>query len=116
MSLNNPYDGSNCVAEYLVSAIPWVTSSVISSGITQFNFPSITQFITVSNVSGSNLRLGFTQNGIIGNNYYTVTTSSLFSANLRITSLFLSSSGNNSVNISAGLTTVQSKFFTLPSF
>jgi hypothetical protein len=111
MGLNNVYDGANYAAEYMVSAVPWVTASNLTSGITQFDFPTVTKFITVQNISGSDMKIGFTQNGVLGNNYYPLAVSSSLSGDFRVKSLFVSSSGISRVEILAGVTMIQTKFF-----
>jgi len=77
MSLANPYYvGLQNVGSYQVSGIPFVTSSVtapVSSGTpVQITFPSVTQRIIVENVGGEHLRVGFSSNGVKGNNYFLV--------------------------------------------
>ena len=77
MSLANPYYvGLQNVGSYQVSGIPFVTSSVtapVSSGTpVRITFPSVTQRIIVENVGGEHLRVGFSSNGVKGNNYFLV--------------------------------------------
>jgi hypothetical protein len=77
MSSGNPYYvGLQNVGSYQVSGIPFVTSSVtapVSSGTpVQITFPSVTQRIIVENVGGQHLRIGFSSNGVKGNNYFLI--------------------------------------------
>jgi hypothetical protein len=109
MSLNYAYSGANSVPEYLVSAIPWVTASVVS-GLVQYTFPQVSMFIIVKNISGANIKVGFTQNGVNGTNYFSLAQSEAFSGDFRTTSLFVSGSGN-SVNVVAGMTMIQTRNF-----
>ncbi len=77
MSSGNPYYvGLQNVGSYQVSGIPFVTSSVTapisSSTPVQITFPSVTQRIIVENVGGQHLRIGFSSNGVKGNNYFLI--------------------------------------------
>lgn len=75
MALNYPRNGLNHVGAYQVSAIPFVTSSVpnevpgpdsnsLSKPIT-VTFPFVTRFLTVRNTGPHDMRIGFSQDGII---------------------------------------------------
>lgn len=60
--------GLNNVGSYQVSGIPWMTSSVApSSGdILDFNFPRVTKFVTIKNLTtSSTLRFGFDRNRLV---------------------------------------------------
>jgi hypothetical protein len=116
MGLNYPFSGVNNVAEYMVSGVPWTTSSVLTSGITEIDLPQISRSITVKNAGSSNIKLGFDSTGILSNNFYIITPSNTFTAEFRIKSMFISSSGGNLVNITAGLTTINSTKNTPPSY
>jgi len=77
MSSGNPYYvGLQNVGSYQVSGIPFVTSSVtapVSSGTpVQITFPNVTQRIIVENVGVQHLRIGFSSNGVKGNNYFLI--------------------------------------------
>jgi hypothetical protein len=111
-----PKSGPGNVAEYLCSAIPWVTSSTVS-GTLRIDFSYVTRFVAIKNNSptGSTnlLSFGFTQNGVKGTNKIELMTGESFREEIRIKTLFLSSS--NGVNVPyvlfAGLTTVDSRDF-----
>ena len=75
MSSNWAKPGINSVGAYQVSGIPYVTSSnglecAADGTVVQIRFPRVTRWfqITVSGSTGteSNLRIGFTENGING--------------------------------------------------
>jgi hypothetical protein len=100
-------------SSYVVSGIPWVTSSVVaplsSSVPTEISFPSVTKFITIKNIStgSEKLRVGFSANGVkITHNYFLLSASESFSADLKVTDLYLLSDNSNyaTASVIAGLT------------
>lgn len=115
MTLNNPRSGPGLVAEYQISALPYVTSSVAQSGsVTQINFPYVTSFLTVKNTStAGELAIGFTYSGTLGTNKVTLGPNSSFGADFRVKQLFLTSTSGSSTSyeLVAGLTLVQSRDF-----
>ena len=78
MSQSYPYGvGISNVGSYQVSGIPYATSSIAvpaSSGTpTVITFPDVTQRIVVEHVAtGSDMRVGFSSNGVKGTNYFLV--------------------------------------------
>lgn len=112
MSLNYTYGGPNSVPEYQVSAVPWVTSSVLTTSVTEIQFPQVTRFISVYNFGGPAVKVGFTRNGVNGSgtNYYMLPTSASFSGDFRVKSLFIAGSGNT-INVVAGLTMINTRDF-----
>lgn len=101
--------GWNHVGEYQLSGLPWVTSSIATTSPTQIEFPMVTRFIQIQNLGAVALKLGFTQAGVYGTNYWSVASSASFTAELRIKELFLqASSGSLSYQLLAGLTTIPS--------
>lgn len=78
MSFSNPYYvGLGNVGSYQVSGMPYATSSIAapaSSGTpTVVTFPYVTQRIVVTNTTnGSALRVGFSENGAKGTNYFII--------------------------------------------
>jgi hypothetical protein len=119
MSLNWPEAGIKSVGEYQVSAIPFVTSSTLTAAETrQVNFPRFTKFIIVRNQdSADTMQVGFTLNGVQANpaantNFIQLAAGESVSADLRIKSLFLSSSdGTPDFEVFAGLTDILPKQF-----
>ena len=108
MPLNNPKVGVNWVSEYQVSAIPWVTSSVVT-GMVQHKFPKVTRFVTIRNLSGSeDLLVGFTELGVASSsNYIVLQPGDSFSEELRIRTLYVSGTSNR-YNLIVGLTMINS--------
>lgn len=104
MSLNNPKPGWGCVSEYQISALPWVSSSNVS-GVYDITLPFVANFFTIMNTGTTLMKVGFTQNGVMGTNYFPLPVSGSYTANMRITKLFVSGTGA-SMTLVAGLTSI----------
>lgn len=114
MSLNNPKGGLGYAAEFQSSALPWTSSSqvpVASSGVTRYDFPKVSRFISVSNhgTAGQEIRVGFTRNGVMtSGNYFLLDGGDIYTAEVRVTSMYIAGDSVNNVRISvlAGLTNI----------
>jgi hypothetical protein len=121
MSLAWPQSGEYNVAAYQMSAMPYVTSSIINDGeVHRYDFPYVTRFIDVVNrgSSGDKLALGFTENGVLNTgNYVTLDSGASVNEEIRTVSLFISfSSGTNvKYQVFCGLTTIPATNFLLLS-
>jgi hypothetical protein len=120
MTSNNQfYMGEGYVPAYQISATPFVTSSNIALGQTkEIPFGYVTQFFVVKNTGASSsvLSVAFTENGLKPQNanYFTLSGSESFSAELRVDRVFLSgSSGSPSFSLVAGLTGINESRFLL---
>ena len=113
--------GFNHVGSYQTSARPFATASVAvpASGATnrtKIEFPGVTKFVIVRNDEqpepGSTIRLAFASGGLgdMNANYITILPSSSFSADFRVTQLYLMSntSQETSASVIAGITTIKS--------
>ena len=118
--LNDPRSGPGNVAEYMVSGIPFVTSSTLpASTIREIKFPYVTRFFTVKNGTNtalsSSIAVGFTGaglNSVSGGHYFTLESGESYSGELRCKSLFISSSiSTPRYEIIAGLTRVKEYMF-----
>ena len=117
--MNNTYYGEGYVPAYQMSASPWVTSSQVSLGATvQLDFPQATKFVIVQNTgaaASTAIAVGFTQNGLktANSNYFILSGTNSFSAELRLNRLFISGAVGATVpyTVIAGLTPIQSKDF-----
>ncbi len=105
--------GADYVPAYQISGIPWATGSLIVSNITPFeiNFESTSKFFKVHNRSTTQVRVGFTRNGVsgtTGTNYYIVNTGSAETFELRLKDLFLlgHTATATNVDVLAGLTNI----------
>lgn len=118
MSINHPVWGEGYVPAYQLSATPYLTASAVALGdIKQINFPYVTRFFTVKNTGnvGSSIAVSFTRNGFTAgaSNYFTLTGSEGYTADLRTDRLFISGAVGSSVNfqVIAGLTPIPAMNF-----
>jgi len=113
MSLNNPTPGPNSAVEYMVSGIPWV-STFTTTGLTIINFPAVTRNIAVKNVATGNnvlINVGFTQNGVMGNNYFALNPAESFDSDVRCTALYIYGGSTYTCSVIAGLTGIPMTMF-----
>jgi len=123
MSLHWPSNGEYSVPAYQLSALPYVSSSIISAGQTHtYSFPYVTKFISIVN-RGTNvtdkLAISFTENGLKSNvgNYFTLGKGESVREEIRTTLLFISCSAGSNVDyqLFCGLTTILEKQFLILS-
>lgn len=112
MALNYPTSGPNNVGEYQTSGLPWVTSSTVTDSPYLVNFPMVTNQITFK-ATGGTIRFGFTQNGVNGSNFFTLTPSNSLTVDIRTKQLWIRSNavGTGSYEILAGLTNIKWRDF-----
>lgn len=104
-----PKSGFGYVAEYQVSALPFVTNSIAgTSTTTRIQFPFVTKFLTVKNTGTNYLKVGFTNNGVLnGGNCFSLPPSGSYSGEWRVKDLFLlSANGTSTFETVAGLTSI----------
>jgi len=107
--------GLNHVGAYQVSGQPFATGSVNCTTATKISFPYVTRWVIVRNRSATaseDLKVGFSQNGVEGTNYFVLPNafgatsedrSSIISPlELKVSEIWLS--GSSDVDIVAGLT------------
>jgi hypothetical protein len=116
--------GLGNVGSYQVSAKPFITSSiqVPVSGASSFesiNFPYVTKFVTIKNDGpnshGATLRVAFSADGLKdeNNNYFILSGSESFSADLKVTKVFLmgheklNADMSTTASVIAGLTGIE---------
>ncbi len=102
-----PIAGLGSVGSYQMSGIPFATGSlaVSNSAATTVSFPQVTKFVVVKNLSVNSLRVGFSENGVNGSNYFILGNNESFAADLRLTKLFLKGdSSSTTATVVAGLT------------
>lgn len=119
MSLSWPQNGEHFTPAYQISALPYLSSSVISAGtIHRYEFPYVTRFVNVVN-RGANvidkIAVAFTENGFSTGNYITLDQGVSINQELRTTTLYVSASSGTSFDyqILCGLTSIPSKNFML---
>jgi hypothetical protein len=115
MTYNNTRSGPNNVAEYMASGLPWSTSSNASTTPMRYDFPFVTNNITLTNISGAtNLWVGYTQFGVQGSNKHVVPPGATVTLNYRVKTLYIrSSAGTVDYSLSAGLTMIDVRNFPL---
>lgn len=118
MSLGYPQSGEYNIAAYQMSALPYVTSSIISVGeVHTYEFPFVTRFIDVANRgkgATDAICVGFTQNGVMKTgNYVTLERGMTVNEEIRTTVLIVSCSKGTTVDyqIFCGLTTIPARNF-----
>lgn len=105
--------GQASVLEYMASGLPYATQSTAAAGTpSKTEFPFVTKFFTIKNNGPGSINIGFTQNGVLGTNYFTLPESGSFSGDIRIIDLFVDAqSGTGSYEIVAGLTGILRRDF-----
>lgn len=115
MPLDNPAPGPNSAAEYMVSGVPYLTSSVLAaSGSIGIDFPFVTRTVKVRNFGANPLQVGVTQLGTVGpaaTNYFVIPAGGSEEFWIRTRRLWAYSAAGSSVSICAGLTTIPSRNF-----
>lgn len=113
MALKNPGMGEFYAPAYQMSGIPFVTSSTVTLGQTrEITFDNVSRFIVVKNTGATStaIAVGFTQNGLkaSNSNYFILSGSDSFSAELKTDRLFISGAVGSSTSFSvvAGLTVI----------
>lgn len=101
--------GLGNVGSYQVSGVPYVTGGVDCTSATRVSFPSVTSWVAVTNHDAtSHVRVGFSQKGVDGTNYFRVHQDKTngapdpYTFKLKVTEIWIS--GSTSVDVCAGLT------------
>lgn len=83
-------NGLGNVGSYQVSGIPFASSSIAcpSDEMIEINFPKVTKFVTIRCDSGS-LAVGFSENGLEGDNYFVLSANESYGGEWRIVRLYL---------------------------
>lgn len=110
MSLTYPYGvGLGNVGSYQVSGQPFVSGSIpLTTAPVEISFPQVTQRFIVAKMAGSNIRVGFSANGVNGNNYFLMS-GNLPTAefNVKVSSVFLrADAGTATASLSAEMTNI----------
>jgi len=110
-SFQYPSPGPSSVLEYQASGLPYVTQSDATGGVaSKIEFPFVTKFFTVKNNGADDLYVGFTENGVLGTNKFTIVPSASYTGDIRIADLFLSAPTTTaSYEVIAGLTQIPRK-------
>jgi len=113
--------GLGNVGSYQASAKPFLSSSInvpSNGSVVKVSFPNVTRFVTIKNTGdddGStdiNMRVGFSENGVSNGNFLTVNNQESYSADWRVTSVYLkvhtAGTFNATASIIAGMTAIDS--------
>ena len=104
--------GLSNAGSYQVSGKPFVSGGLDASTATSVNLPSVTRWIyVVNNHASDDCRVGFSELGVEGTNYFTVkaeTASERFE--VKVSQVWLSGSGD--VDVFAGLTGIPVEIIT----
>ena len=108
--------GLQNVGSYQVSGQPYLSSSITvpanSAEPLEIQFDQVTKFVIIRNETDSvgEIRVGFSSNGVKGQNFVRLAVSESLSADYKVTSVFLRSntSTQQSASIVAGLTNIPS--------
>lgn len=119
MPFQPPGGGLNNTAEYMVSSLPWASSSAIPSGSTwTVTFPYVTNHLEVHNASNTaaTLAVGFTLSGAQGSNRILLGSNTnfadTFDQHVRVTTIYLTALTTNvTASVFAGLTTILPRSF-----
>lgn len=117
MGINWPACDENYVPAYQISALPYLTSSLISDGeIQKHDFVFVSTFVNVANkgsVSTDKIAVAFTRNGFKTGNFITLDQGDTIHHNVRCGSLFISCSAGTNVDyqLFCGLTTIPVRNF-----
>ena len=119
MSYNTPIIHEGYVPAYQMSAVPYITSSMISNGeVHEIDFNQVTRFFNVQNVgtvTTDEIAVSMTLNGLSTGNYFKLGQGVSFRDELRTTRLFISCSKGTDVpyQVIAGLTNIAKSQFLL---
>lgn len=110
-----PNPGLGSVGSYQMSGIPYVSGNITvpanSTSPLKIQFPYVTKFVTIINTGSAttpNLKVGFSQNGVSGNNFFSLAYGESYTGEWRIEDIFLFSAttSQTSASIVAALTPI----------
>jgi len=102
--------GINHAPAYQVSGRPFASGGVDATTATKVSFPYVTRWVYIVNRTGEDVRVGFSELGVKGTNYFIVsrknsdTRHSSARLEVKVSDLWLSGSGL--VDVCAGLTSI----------
>lgn|SRR3990167_1506982 len=120
MAFRGPKPGINDIGSFQLSAVPYVTASLLQKGQTlEINFPHVTRFFTVFNQGSpeTEVAVGFSVTGTMsgsdaagsykGGHYFVVKGGTNYTADIRCANLFLSNSVGEPTTVLGGKQEVQ---------
>jgi hypothetical protein len=110
MALGSPRVGLGFSTDFQSSALPWLTSSLATTTPAKFSFHKVSRFITLMNLGAATdyIKIGFTENGVKGNNYFKIAGSSTsHTLEFRVKEIWISSdTGSVPFSMAVGLTNI----------
>jgi hypothetical protein len=109
--------GLKNVGSYQSSGTPYVTGGLNAAetdGVF-ITFPYVTRWISVYNDTQDPCKLAFTQNGLMGSNFYQVGDGQSITLEVKATALYLSGT-EGKVDVMAGLTSIEASTLNSPAF
>ena len=103
-----PAPGEKASGEYIVSGIPYVTSSTgKTAAVYEVPFPTLSQWIIVQNTDDTSLVFGFTAAGVAANQKYTLAAGETSpKLHIRSKSIFVKPANAKTYEVIAGLTNI----------
>lgn len=96
-----PQPGFNFTPAYQISGLPYALTATATGAPYKVEFPYVTKFITIR-ADGAAINIGFTANGTLGTNHYTVANNEVLTIDVRVKEMYVS--GTSDFHIIAGLT------------
>src|SRR3990167_2258584 len=115
MAMQDPPSGFGSSAEFQVSALPWVMSSIIpSAGLLRYDLPNVSKYVIVSNLdpftgSTGTIALAYTRLGAENNNKFKVLPRQSQTFDMRVKTLFISGTVNTEFSLQAGLNLIHAR-------
>lgn len=112
MPLDNPESGFGSVPEFMVSALPWTTSSYATTDPQRWDLPKVSKSVKIVNLDGTDsLAVGWTRNGVTGSNRFLIPAGSSETFDVRVKEIHIMAvSGSIEYSVHAGLTMIPSRF------
>jgi len=112
---HNPWHmnaGLNHVGAYQVSGIPFAKAAINATNATKVAFPYVTRWIYIVNTGATDVKVGFSENGVEGTNYFTIArkdnqiVQSSVRLEVKVSELWLKDSDGAVIDVCAGLTSI----------
>jgi hypothetical protein len=97
--------GINHVPAYQVSGVPFASGNLDATSGLQITFPYVSRWFEVINTSNTVLKVGFSQLGVAGTNYFEVPISgSSGRLEVKVSEIYLNGGADGKTSVVAGLT------------
>lgn len=111
--LNNPYSGANLLAEWQATPWPWLTQSSVPAGLlVGYEFQQAAKSLRIQNHDAANpMRIGFTQGGVNGTNYFLVPASGSLQLDVKFSQVWIRGTSGQVFSLFVGLTGIPVRNF-----